>query len=122
MKEHKGRIDLEIAKKMESDSFDIIEKKAGPSERSLCGCVDLSPRGVPEWDWGKYYPGGTVQAKAMDSSMAAKMQLWAAMGHPCAPDFIAADFLKQHPEYDWMRGFLRDMKTQPWTLFESGMK
>jgi hypothetical protein len=122
MAEHKGRIDVEIAKKMESDRFDVIEKRMSPDERSLCGCVDLSPRGIPEWDWGKYYPGGTVQAKAMDSSMIAKMQLWAAMGHPCAPDFIAADFLKQHPEYDWMRGLLRDMKTQPWTLFTSGMK
>jgi len=34
----------------------------------------------------------------MDGSMAAKMQFWATMGHPCAPDFIAADFLRQHPE------------------------
>jgi len=122
MAEHKGKIDVEIARRMESDSYDIIERKAGPNERSLCGCVDLSPRGIPEWDWGKHFPGGTVQAKAMDSTMAAGMQLWAAMGHPCAPDFIAADFLKQHPEYDWMQGLLRDMKTQPWTLFASGMK
>ena len=122
MAENKGKIDVETAKRMEADSYDVIEKKAGPNERSLCGAVDLSPRGIPEWDWGKYYPGGTVQAKAMDSSMAAKLQLWAAMGHPCAPDFIAADFLQRHPEYDWMRGLLRDMKTQPWTLFSSGMK
>jgi hypothetical protein len=122
MVEHKGKIDVELAKKMESDSFDVIEKRIGPDERSLCGCVDLSPRGIPEWDWGKYYPGGTVQAKAMDSPMIGRMRLWAAMGHPCAPDFVAADFLRRHPEYDWMRVLLRDMKTQSWTLFSSGMK
>jgi len=45
---------------------------------------------IPEWDWGKFYPGGTVQAKAVDSHMAETMQLWAAMGHPCGYDFIAA--------------------------------
>ncbi len=122
MAEHKGKIDIETARRMESDSYDVIEKKAGPDERSLCGQVDVSPRGVPEWDWGKHFPGGTVQAKATDSAMAAKMEFWAAMGHPCAPDFIAADFLEKHPEYDWMRGLLRNMKTEPWTLFSSEMK
>ena len=122
MKQYKGRIDMDIAKKMESDAYDVIEKKEGPNERSLCGCVDKSPRGVPEWLWGKFYPGGTVQAKVTNGKLAEKMQLWAAMGHPCAPDFEAAAFLKEHPEYEWMHGILRDMKTHPWTLFESGMK
>ncbi len=122
MAEHKGKIDVETAKRLEADAYDVVEKREAPDEHTLCGCVDKSPRGIPEWDWGKFYPGGTVQAKAMDASMAAKMQIWAAMGHPCAPDFVAADFLKDHPEYGWMRGFLRDMKTQPWTLFTSGMR
>jgi len=107
---------------MESASYDLIDKKQGPTQRSPCGCVDKSPRGSPQWDWGAYYPGGTVQAKTIDASMAEKMQLWAAMGHPCAPDFVAAEFLKQHPEYSWMRGLLRDLKTQPWTQFAAGMK
>jgi hypothetical protein len=120
--QYKGKIDVEIAKKMEADAYDVIEKREGPTERSLCGLTDKSERGIPEWDWGKYFPGGTVQAKAMDAEMAGKMQLWAAMGHPCAEDFIAQDFLKEHPEYGWMRGLLRDMKTEPWTQFASGMK
>jgi len=119
---YKGQIDPEIGKRMESDSYDVVEKKDGPSERSLCGCVDKSSRGVPQWDWGAYYPGGTVQTKTMDASMAEKMQFWAAMGHPCAGDFVAARFLTEHPEYGWMRGLLRDLKTQPWTQFSVAMK
>jgi hypothetical protein len=117
MAQNKGRIDVEIGKQMESDAYDVIERREGPTERSLCGVVDTSPRGVGEWDWGKYFPGGTVQAKVTDGRMAAKMQLVAAMGHPCAPDFKAEPFLTAHPEYGWMRGLLTDMKTQPWTLF-----
>jgi len=122
MKQHKGRLDAELGKRFEADAYDIIDKTDGPTERSLCGTVDTVSRGLPEWDWGPYFPGGTVQAKVTSAVMAEKMQLWAAMGHPCAPDFVAADFLTRHPEYDWARGLLRDMKTQPWTQFTSGMR
>jgi hypothetical protein len=54
--------------------------------------------------------------------MADKMQFWAAMGHPCGNDFIVATFLKEHPEYEWMRDLLGDLKSQPWTTFTSGMR
>src|SRR5205807_8073899 len=115
-------IDVEMVKQMEGDRYDSFEKKEGPNERSLCGCVEHSPRGIPEWDWGKFYPGGTVQAKAVDSQMASTMQFWAAMGHPCGFDFVAATFLKDHPEYGWMNGILQDMPSRPWTTFTSGMR
>jgi len=122
VEQHKGSITVETLKQFEADKYDAFEKKDGPNERSLCGVVDRSPRGIPEWDWGKFYPGGTVQAKAVDASAAEKMQFWAAMGHPCASDFIAEKFLNEHAEYGWMRGLLRDMKTEPWTMFASGGK
>ncbi len=122
VKESAGKIDVETIKQMEADKYDSFEKQEGPNERSLCGCVERSPRGIPEWDWGKFFPGGTVQAKAVDAQMAAKMQIWAAMGHPCGYDFVAANFLKQHPEYGWMNGILRDMPSHPWTSFASSMK
>jgi hypothetical protein len=122
LKEKKTVIDAEIVKQMEGDTYDSFERTSGPNERSLCGCVERSARGIPEWDWGKFYPGGTVQAKSIDASMAEKMQFWAAMGHPCGNDFIVADFLKEHQEYEWMRPILRDLKSYPWTVFSSGMK
>ena len=117
VEQHKGNITVDIVKQFEADKYDAFEKKDGPNERSLCGVVDRSPRGIPEWDWGKFYPGGTVQAKVVDAASTEKMQFWAAMGHPCANDFIAEKFLNEHAEYQWMRGLLRDMKTQPWTMF-----
>lgn len=58
----------------------------------------------------------------MDAEMAGKTELWAAMGDPFAPHLIADGFLKEHSEYGWMRGLLREMKTEPWTQFASGMK
>jgi hypothetical protein len=122
MAKYKGKIDIDAAMAMEADKYDVIEKKDDPNERSLCGCVELSPRGAPEWDWGKFYPGGTVQAKATTSTMAEKLQLWATMGHPGGPDFVAEAYLKAHPENKWMQGLLKDLKAQPWTLFSADMK
>ena len=122
MARHKGQIDVELAKLFESDKVDVVAKAEGPTERSLCGAVENSSRGIPEWEWAPYFPGGTVQAKAADGQMASNMALWAAMGRPCTGDFIAEDFLARRPEFGWMRGLLRDLPSGPWTRFGAGMK
>jgi Phospholipase B len=119
--EHKGKIDLELGKAFETDDFDVIAGKNEASERTLCGRVEISPRGVPEWDWTPFYPGGTVQAKVTDAALADKLAFWAQAGHH-GSDFIAHDFLAQHKDYEWMRGLLKDMKCQPWFRFGSDMK
>ncbi len=117
MKKFKGKIDVEAAKRFESDHFDTYRKKDEASANTLCGHVEKDPRGTPEWEWGKFYPGGTVQAKAIDGTLANEMKFWASMGHPCGQNFIAMDFLAAHPEYKWQQQYLRDMPGQPWTLF-----
>jgi hypothetical protein len=122
MAKHKGQIDAEIGKRLESDPYDIIDRKNGPSERSLCGTVETSPRGIPDWDWAPYFPGGTVQAKVTTAVMAEQMKMWASVGHPCGQDFIAADHVAKHPEIGWAKDLLRDLKAQPWTEFTAGMK
>ncbi len=119
--EHKGKIDLELGKAFETDDFDVIAGKNEADERTLCGRVEISPRGVPEWDWAPFYPGGTVQAKVADGALADKLAFWAQAGHH-GSDFIADDFLAQHKDYEWMRGLLKDMKCQPWCRFGSDMK
>ncbi len=119
MAQQKGKIDVDVAKQFEADRYDVITRGDGPSERSLCGTVEDSPRGIPEWSWAPYFPGGTVQAKVADASMIDGMQLWASTGHLCGGDFKADAFLAQHAEYQWMSGLLRDMPAGPWTKFAS---
>jgi hypothetical protein len=121
MASHKGQIDVELAKTFESDDFDLIAGKHEYNERTLCGRAEVSPRGVPEWDWGPFFPGGTVQSKVIDGDLADKLSFWGEVGHH-GSDFIAQDFLMEHKEYEWMRGLLRDMKCQPWVRFEAGMR
>jgi hypothetical protein len=117
MQQNKGQIDVEMAERFLGDHFDSYEGKEDADERSLCGHTDKSPRGVPQWDEEAYAPHGAVQAKVSDSTMAGRMSLRARAGHPCGEDFLAKDFLDQHPEFDWEKPALRDMKAGPWTTF-----
>ena len=122
MAQHKGKIDAALAQKFESDHYDSFQKKEEANERTLCGHVETSPRGVKAWGWDAYHPGGTVQAKAADAAMAKKMAFVARAGHACGGNFKAADFLAQHPEYEWQKPVLTDMMAGPWTEFAAGEK
>ena len=127
MKQAKGKIDVQMAEQFLSDHVDTFDKAAylGPkqaNERGLCGHVDSSPRGIKEWAWDPYNPGGAVQGKVANSAMAAKMSFVARAGHPCGADFLAEPFLEHHPQYAWQKPLLRDMKAGPWTVFTSGQR
>ena len=123
MKESKGKIDVKMAEEFLGDHEDTFESDKPPkNERALCGHVDNSPRGIKEWGWDPYNPGGAVQGKATDSAMAAKMSFVARAGHPCGEDFLAEPFLEHHPEFSWQKPLLHDMKAGPWTVFTSGQK
>src|SRR5260370_22468969 len=69
LNENKGKIDVALAEKMLGDHADTAQKKEEANERTLCGHVDGSPRGVKEWDWQPYYPGGAVQGKATHAAI-----------------------------------------------------
>ncbi len=119
LKANEGKIDVAFAKRYLSDHYDAYERKENaPSERSLCGHVDLSPRGMGDWfaAWG---PAGTVQSKVADAAMARRMALEAAMGHPCGTDYRADPHLAAHPDYAWAKPLMRDLEASPWTLFEA---
>src|ERR1700733_13197096 len=91
IKQSKGKIDVGMAEGFMADHVDSFDHQENADERSLCGHVDSSARGVKLWEWGAYYPGGAVQGKATDSHMAERMSFQARAGHPCGQDFIARD-------------------------------
>ena len=114
MNENKGKIDVAAAQKFLADHVDSVTGKNEPSERTLCGHVELSPRGMGAWQ-PAFGTAGAVQNKATDASMAAKLTFTAAAGHACGHDFVAAQHLAAHPELAWQKSELRDMKAYPWT-------
>jgi hypothetical protein len=114
-----GRLDVAAAKRIMADHVDATDSGSEtPSEHTLCGHVDLSPRGMKPWQ-DEFGPAGTVQAKVTDAAMAARMELEAAIGHPCGARFVAADHLARHPEFAWQKELLRDLPSQPWTAFSA---
>ncbi len=115
MKQYKGKIDAQLAEKFEGDHYDTFEKKIDPDERTLCGHIDLDPRGKHAFS-----PSGAVQSKVTDSEMAAHMSLIAHLGHPCGESFYVKPFLKAHPQYDWEKSILGNMPAYPWTTFTAG--
>jgi hypothetical protein len=116
MKTNKGQIDAAAAQRFLADHFDAVENKIDPDEHTLCGHIDLSPRGDLPWA-GPYAPVGAVQSKVSDAAMAEAMTLRASLGHSCGIGFKAAGHLRKHTEFAWQRGILRDMPSRAWTTF-----
>ena len=114
MEDNKGRIDVEMGQKFLGDHYDTFEKREAPSERTLCGHVELSPRGLGDWQ-PPYGDAGAVQNKVANSAMAERLMYTARAGHACGLDFKAAEHLKTHGNFGWQKGFLRDMPSLPWT-------
>ena len=124
MKEHYGKIDAEAAKNMLADHYDVYLKKEKRSSRTICGHFELDDGSVPVWgaetDWpGSYWPGGAIDGKVVDSKMAKNWQLWAKWGSSCDRDFNSVDFLNEHPQYSWLKGYLPNLPAQPWTIFSA---
>jgi len=116
MEQNKGQIDIAAGQKFLSDHVDAFEHKTAPSERTLCGHIEASPRGMGTWQ-AAYAPAGAVQNKITDAAGAERLSLYAALGHACGLNFKSADHLAKHPEFAWMKDILRDMPARGWAKF-----
>ncbi len=120
MKENAGKINLELAKNFEADHYDVYLKGTLPSRRALCAHweldADLYSSDLP------FEPGGTLDGKVVDATMAKQMSFIARWGSACGTAFDAKKFLEEHSQYDWMSEILKDRPSQPWTVFIAGEK
>jgi hypothetical protein len=118
MAEYKGKIDVTAGQKFLADHYDAFAKKKEPSERTLCGHIDLSPRGSEPWQ-PPFGIAGAVQSKVSNAALAERMSFTAAVGHACGIPFRAAEHLRQHPEFAWQKHYLKDLNFYPWTTFSA---
>jgi len=119
MKKHYGNIDVEIAKRMLADHYDVYLQKENPSSRTICGHYELDDGSIPGSGCA-YCPSGAIDGKVVDSDMAKNWQLWAKWGSSCNIAFDAKQFLEKHPQYEWLQGYLKDLPAEPWTIFPQG--
>ena len=64
---------------------------------------------------------GPAQRGLSRGAMPWGVTLAALAGHACGLHFKAAEHLKQHPEFNWQKEYLRDMNAHPWATFTAGM-
>jgi hypothetical protein len=115
MRENEGRIDVERAEAMLGDHYDVYLERVNPSNRTICGHGPLDDGGVPE-GWGAFGPGGAVDGKVLDSSLARQFAFWGKWGSSCDIGFDAKAFLAKRPQYEWEAEDLGDLPVSPWTL------
>jgi hypothetical protein len=116
MKGNYGRINVPLAQQMLADHYDVYLQKEQPGSRTICGHGERDDGGVPG-SGPAYRPSGAFDGKVIDSDLAKNWRLWARWGRSCDLGFTATEFLQQHPQYDWMKGYLPDLPPRPWTLF-----
>ena len=117
MKQYRGKITLETAKSFEADHFDTYLGLERLGSRSLCAHWEYDstdPGEVP------FDPSGTVDAKVVDSRLAKQMTFVARWGSGCGTPFDANEFLEKRPQFEWMRGILRNRGSNPWVTFHTG--
>jgi hypothetical protein len=120
MDEHKGKIDIDIAKKIIADHYDVyLEKDNNLCSRTVCAHYELDAREYMS-DPGRpkpYAPRGAVDGIVCDTHLAKKMSFDARWGSSCGTPFKVADFLKKHRQYAKFGPYLRDRPSEPWTIF-----
>jgi hypothetical protein len=109
-----GKIDIEVAKHVISDHYDLKLNRIIPSSLTVCKHTDLDPAPGPGAS-RPFYPWGCVDGKVTDSSMAKRMEFVGRQGAACGIAFVAKKYLKAHPEYAMWKPVLRDMPTYRWT-------
>ena len=119
MEEHKGRLDVETAKQLIGDHYDVYLNKVNPCSRTTCSHYELDAREfMSQADRPKpYEPRGAVDGKAIDTATAQRMQLWGRWGSSCGMGFYKDAFCDRNMIWDNLRPYLHDRPPQPWTLF-----
>jgi len=117
----RGKIDVKVAEEILADNYDVYLGKKKLGSRNVEGhywldAMEYWPARLP------YQPLGAVDGKVMDSTLAKNMSFWARWGSSSGLAFDAKKFLKEHPQWNYLDGYLNDRPSQPWTLFKTGEK
>lgn len=123
MEQYKGRIDNEAAQEILADHYDVYLEKENPCSRTVCSHYELDDRAFMSQPGRPvpFQPRGAVDGLTATSADTRDLRLWARWGSSCGTPFVAEEFLKKHPQFEYLRSFLRDRPSQPWTEFKSRM-
>ena len=120
MDEYKGKLNIDIAKKIIADHYDVyLLKEDNPCSRTICSHYDLDAReymseaGRPK----PFAPHGVVDGFVCDTKLAKKMSFICRFGSSCGIPFKKDIFFKKHRQWQKFQPYVKDRPTQPWTEF-----
>ena len=117
--ENKGKINIEIAKRIIADHYDVYLEKVNPCSRTICSHYELDAREYMS-DPARpkpFQPRGAVDGAAMDTASAKKMGFYMRWGSSCGTPFNAAEFCNKHRQWGFLKSYLHDRPEEPWTFF-----
>jgi hypothetical protein len=120
MDEHKGKLNIDVAKKIIGDHYDVyLKKEDNPCSRTVCSHYDLDAREyMSEESRPKpYAPHGAVDGIVCDTNLAKKMAFIGKFGSSCDIGFDKNEFCKSHRQYENFCPYLKDRPSYPWTEF-----
>lgn len=124
VEENKGKINLDVAKMIIGDHYDIYLNKENPCSRTVCSHYELDGREFMS-DPSRpkpFSPRGAIDGAVADAECIKNMSFVMKWGSSCNVPFDAKDFCNQHRQWADYEPYLMDRPSQPWTRFTVGMK
>lgn len=116
MDQFRGRLDASLARVVIGDHYDEYQQQPDvPSSHTICGHLDADSS--DNHGQGPWYPWGSLDGKAVDRAMVDAWQMDVRWGRACGQPLDTTSFLAAHPQYDWVRGLMKDRPSRPWTTF-----
>ena len=120
MDEHKGKLNIDIAKKIIADHYDVyLLKEDNPCSRTVCSHYDLDAREYMSQANRPYpfAPHGALDGIVCDTKLAKNMSFVARYGNSCGIPFKKDEYFKKHRQWAKFQPYVHDRLTQPWTEF-----
>ena len=119
MDEHKGHININIAKEILADHYDVYLKEDNPCSRTCCSHYEMDAREYMS-DQSRpkpFQPRGALDGNVCDTKMAKNMSFELRWGNSCGMPFNKDNFCDEHREWEYLREYLEDRPTEDWTIF-----
>jgi hypothetical protein len=120
MDEHKGKLNIDIAKKIIADHYDVyLLKENNPCSRTVCSHYDLDAREYMSQANRPYpyAPHGALDGIVCDTKLAKNMSFIARYGNSCGIPFYKDAYFKKHRQWANFQPYVNDRLSQPWTEF-----
>jgi hypothetical protein len=121
MKKYKGKLNIELAKKILADHYDVyLKKDNNPCSRTICSHYDIDKREyMSQQDRPvSYAPHGAVDGIVCDDTLAREMTFIGRFGNSCGIPFIKEKYCRENIQFSSICYFLKDRPSQPWTKFQ----